>query len=284
MTGPVTKSNAKKVKFVDDGSVAVSIELKKCLVADPETRPKPLNLHERTNHILPARNNLLQMYLDDTEKFTDENKMKLNSKKTKVILFNKSRKWDFPPEMAFSDGQNLEVVSEMKLVGVVLTDDLRWTKNTEYICQKAMERMWILRRMKFYELDDEYILDTYMKEIRSIMELAAPVWHGGLTVKQSRDIERIQRTALFIILGDNFMDYEVACTLMNIEPLNMRRDNLCLKFASKNVKQENSLFKIIEHKVNTRSKARKVLEPKCNTKRYRNSPIPYMSRLLNKNV
>ena len=232
MTGPVTKSKAKKVKFVDDGSVAVSIELKKCLVADPETRPKPLNLHERTNHILPARNNLLQMYLDDTEKFTDENKMKLNSKKTKVILFNKSRKWDFPPEMAFSDGQNLEVVSEMKLVGVVLTDDLRWTKNTEYICQKAMERMWILRRMKFYELDDEYILDTYMKEIRSIMELAAPVWHGGLTVKQSRDIERIQRTALFIILGDNFMDYEVACTLMNIEPLNMRRDNLCLKFAS----------------------------------------------------
>ena len=157
---------------------------------------------------MPASNNLLQYYLDDTEKFTNDNRMKINAKKTKVILFNKARKWDFPPEVSFSDNVNLEVVSELKLVGVIVSSDLRWEKNTLYICQKAMERMWILRRMKFFNLDLEQICDTYVKEIRSILELAAPVWHSGLTVKQSRDIERVQKIALFIMLGDNFINYD----------------------------------------------------------------------------
>ena len=90
----------------------------------------------------------------------------------------------------------------MKLVGVVISSDLRWQKNTEYICQKAMERMWILRRMTKFELDIENICDTYVKEIRSLLELAVPVWHSGLTIKQSNDIERVQKVALFIILGE----------------------------------------------------------------------------------
>ena len=92
MSGPVTKSKAKKVKFIDDGTVAVSIDLKKCLIDDPESRPRPLNFHERTKHILPNENNLLQYYIADTEEFTNANLMKINSNKSKVILFNKSRK------------------------------------------------------------------------------------------------------------------------------------------------------------------------------------------------
>ena len=236
MSGPVTESRAEKVKYIDDGTVAVSINLKKCLVDDPVNRPRPLNFHERTEHILPPENNLLQYYLDDTEDFTRSNLMKINSKKSKIMLFSKSRKWDFPPEVGFSNGANLELVSEMKLVGVVISSDLRWVKNTQYICQKAMERMWVLRRMKTFNLDIELICDTYLKEIRSILELAVPVWHSGLTLKLSRDIERVQKVALIIILGENYLNYEVACTLMAIELLEIRRELLCIKFAMKTVK------------------------------------------------
>ena len=281
ISGPVRKEKAEKVKFGDDGTVAVSVNLKKCLVNDLEDKD---NFHERTHQILPASNNLLQYYLDDTEKFTNDNRMKINAKKTKVILFNKARKRDFPPEVSFSDNVNLEVVSELKLVGVIVSSDLRWEKNTLYICQKAMERMWILRRMKFFNLDLEQICDTYVKEIRSILELAAPVWHSGLTVKQSRDIERVQKIALFIMLGDNFINYDVACTIVGIEPLQFMRDQLCLKFANENLKQENSLLTKVTKTVNTRSKPDLVIEPKCTIKRFRNSSIPYLSRIVNKNL
>ena len=120
-----------------------------------------------------------------------------------------------------------------------------------------------------------------MKEIRSILELAVPVWHGGLTAKQVKDIERLQKTVLYIILGEHFINYDVACTLLEIEPLSMRRDQLCLKFALKDVKKENSLFSKTQKFVNTRNK-NIVIETKCNTKRFEKSSIPFLSKMLNK--
>ena len=105
INGPVIKSKAKKVKYVDDGTVAVSLDLKQCLIPDSQQRAKPLAYHERTQHTLPPQNNLLQYYIEDTENFASQNKMVLNKNKTRVISFNKSRKWDFPPELKFTDGK-----------------------------------------------------------------------------------------------------------------------------------------------------------------------------------
>ena len=130
---PVRKSKSKSVKFVDDGSVAVSINLKACLVPDPVERVKPLNFHERTQQILPPEHNLLQFYINDTEKFLEQNKMVLNRNKTNVMSFSKSRKWDFPPELTFRNGEKLQCISETKLVRVIVSHDLRWSENTEYM-------------------------------------------------------------------------------------------------------------------------------------------------------
>ena len=87
-----------------------------------------------------------------------------NSKKSKVILFNTSRKYDFPPEVG------LEYVTHKKLFGVMVNSDLRWAKNTEYICKKVMQRMWVLQRINRFKLDTEHLFD-----IRSLLELAVPV-------------------------------------------------------------------------------------------------------------
>ena len=39
---------------------------------DPVDRPRPRNYHERTGHILPVQNNLLQYSVNDTENFLAE--------------------------------------------------------------------------------------------------------------------------------------------------------------------------------------------------------------------
>ena len=175
IVGPVRGSKSEKVKFVDDGTVAVSIDLKKCLEPDTVERPRPLNFRERTGHILPGENNLLQYFLKDTEEFVAENNLVINKQKTKVMLFNKSRKWDFPPQLQFNDDTPLEYISETKLVGVILSDNLSWHKNTLYICQKAREKLWVLRRMVSLRLDTSQMFDVYCKEIRSLLEFAVPV-------------------------------------------------------------------------------------------------------------
>ena len=279
--GPVSKSKSQSVKFVDDGSVAVSVNMKNSLIPAPDNQPKPLNFHERTCHVLPPENNLLQYILDDTEKFTIANKLKINPTKTKVILFNKSRRYDFPPELQLSTGGPLEVVSDIKLVGVVLSNDLRWKKNTEYICQKATKKLWTLRRLDSYNLDPLQIFDVYCKEVRSLLEMAVPVWHSGLTKSESKQIENVQKTAFKIILGQNYINYEVACTLLNTEPLELRRTQLCLKFSKKDVKKENTLFKKNKQSSKTRTKPKIVMEQQCRTNRFKKSSIPYLSKLLN---
>ena len=72
------------------------------------------------------------------EEFTLTNQMKINASKSKVMIFNKSRNYDFPPEFAFSDGEILECLESTKLLGIYLTSDLRWKENCEQIFMKAM--------------------------------------------------------------------------------------------------------------------------------------------------
>ena len=50
------------------------------------------------------------------------------------------------------------------------------------------------------------MFEVYCKEIRSIVEFGVPIWHPGLTKKDSCDIERIQKVAFKIILEDYYTD------------------------------------------------------------------------------
>ena len=104
-----------------------------------------------------------------------------------------------------------DTLSETKLLGVIVSEDLKWHKNTRYICDKARQKLWILRRLLKFGLAYQELYDVYTKEVRSILELAVPVWHSGLTVKQSNEIERIQNLAFKIILQENYSSYERAC-------------------------------------------------------------------------
>ena len=231
--------------------------------------------------VLPKKNNLLQFYLDDAQKFTDNNKMKLNPNKTKIIKFNKSRKHDFPAEVFISGSNMLEVVSEVKLVGVIINQDLRWEKNTDFMCTKARKKLWVLRRLKKFDMEVSKLADVYKKEVRSLLEYAVPVWHSGITVKQSNQIERVQKAAFKVILEQDYINYEVACTLLFMEPLYIRRSQLCLKFAKRDFKKDQTMFTRATKTINTRSSPNIVEEFRCRTMRYQKSSLPYLSKLLN---
>ena len=86
---------------------------------------------------------------------------------------------------------------------------------------------------------------------------------------QEADLEKVQKVALTIILEDNYISYDVACTLMNILPLNLRRIDLCTTFAIKLYKSPRceEFFTPAIKLVNTRSEQQKLVqEKKCNTR------------------
>ena len=62
--------------------------------------------------------------------------MKLNFSKTKLILFNPCTSRDFMPNIAIDDIR-IDLVEQVKLLGVVVTSDLSWAANTKYIVDRC---------------------------------------------------------------------------------------------------------------------------------------------------
>ena len=206
--------------------------------------------------------------------------MKLNSDKSKVMLFNKSQKFDFMPEVKLNLNADLEVVEECKLLGIVISSDLKWTAHTKYLCMRGYTQLWSLRRIKKAGANTDTLLDYYIKHIRSILEYATPVWGQMLTAENCEDIERIQKSAFTIIFG--LKPYRRVLKDNKIKTLKDRRLVLCQNFATKSANHPifSEWFAPKPQVVNTRY-PHKYKEVPARTDRWMNSPIPIMTRYLN---
>ena len=129
-----------------------------------------------------------------------------------------------------------DLVEESKLLGVIIRSDLSWASNTEYIVKRANSKLWCLRRIKGYGADQDDLMDVYHKQVRSIIEYAVPVWHSSITGEERLQLERVQKSAFHIILGDQYSSYRSALKVLGSETLFERRRKLCLKFANKSAK------------------------------------------------
>ena len=60
----------------------------------------------------------------------------------------------------------------------------------------------MLRNLRKLGASMAELVDVYTKQCRSIIELAVPVWTSGLTSNDIVALERVQKTACAIILGE----------------------------------------------------------------------------------
>ena len=115
-------------------------------------------------------------------------------------------------------------------------------------------------------------------------EQSAVVWHSSITKGEQKDIERIQKVALRLILGSNYTSYVEALRFTGLDTLATRRKKLCLKFAIKCVQNESTswIFPQKTQQVDTRY-PEKFIVTNAKTDRLSKSAIPYMQKLLNTN-
>ena len=140
--------------------------------------------------------------------------------------------------------------------------------------------MTILRKLKAFEVPLEDLINIYILYTRSRLEQSAVVWHSSLTKWEIVELERVQKVAMRLILGENYISYTDALTTTNLETLSERRRKLCIKFAKKASKSQ--AFKDL-FPLNTRNNHEKYQVMFAKTDRFKNSAIPYMQRLLNSN-
>ena len=278
------------LKFIDDLSVAESLNLKKQLIKNPDvSQPRPLDYHDRTEHVLPESESRVQELLNTIVDYTRTHKMKVNSEKSKVMLFNSAKKYDFMPRLSLEPSTNLTVVESCKLLGVVLQSNLKWNENTDCICAKGYDRIWMIRRLKLLGATNDELVDVYNKQVRSVLEMAVAVWSPALTLCQVAQIERVQKTACAVILGGGYADYAQAISVLGMTPLSDRRKDLCSNFAKKCLKNEKYKSWFVPRNTDpattqTRSEKTALMPVNTRTNRYNKSPLPYLTALLNDTV
>ena len=106
----------------------------------------------------------------------------------------------------------------------------------------------------------------------------------ALTGEDRADIKRVQKCALQIILGSNYLSHTSAIKEFGLETLFRRRQKLCLTFAKKSYKNPkfNKWFKLNLRITVTRQPGSKLVSVYSRTKRFEESPISYITEMLNR--
>ena len=140
---------------------------------------------------------------------------KLNKAKCNYLIFSRSKE-KFSTRLEIN-GQKLDRIAVTQLVGVWISEDMSWKRNTKDICKKAYARMSLITKLKYMRVSRDDLIDIYILFIRSVTEYCAVVFHSSLTQEDGRKLEQIQKTCLKVILGNEYDDYSSALKICNLQ-------------------------------------------------------------------
>jgi len=200
--------------------------------------------------IIPRNSiSILDLVVREIQDYCMEHKMKINPKKCKEmdINFMKNSVTALRP---LRIGYN-EVgrVRTYKILGVIISDDLKWNAHVEYVIANAAKRLYALRLLKRAGVMPKDILKVYLCNVRSVLEYAAQVWQD-ISAYLSDAIESIQRRALRIVFPDS--SYQQALDLANLTSLANRRILLCKKLMV-DMRNKNHILSFLAPQVSTRT-------------------------------
>ena len=148
------------------------------------------------------------------------------------MIFYFTDKYQFNTRLNIN-GANINTIEKTKLLGTVITNNLKWDENTKEIIKKANMRMCLLQKVASFKPPRKDLKLIYIQYVRSILEQSCVVWHSSLTAENREDIERVQKKTLRIILKNDYTHYEKALKIIHLDSLEERRKTLSLKFAKK---------------------------------------------------
>ena len=278
--------NRKKFKFIDDLSVLEMINLLSIGISSYNYKQHvPSDIPENGCYI-PSENLKSQVYLNKICMWTKQNKMEVNAKKSQAMIFNFTRNFQFSSRIKM-ENQVIDIVSETKLLGVKVDDNLCWDKNTSSLVRRANGSMRLLHKLVDFGVPLDDLVQIYILYVRSILEQSCQVWHSSLTLENFQDLERFQKNGLKIILQENYISYSNALDTTGLGTLFERRSKLCLKFAKSCLKnpEMKKMFPLnpVEYGIKTRFR-NKFRVTHARTERLMTSAIPYMQRLLNQDA
>ena len=127
-----------------------------------------------------------------------ESFLELNVKKTKELVFDeRPDKPTFEP-IRISD-ESVEVVDKFKYLGTVIDTNLDFQENTDQIYKKCQQRMYLLRKLKSFDVCPDILQTVYRSMIESVLIFNIACWYNFLTLSNKKKLDRIVSLAGKII-------------------------------------------------------------------------------------
>ena len=123
---------------------------------------------------------VLQAQISECSSWVAKNNMKLNPTKTKEIrvCFSNYDTGALPPLTI--DSCIISVVSHAKLLGIIISEDLKWVLHADFSCEKAAKRLYALRLLKRSSIPSSKLVRVFNTCIQPILEYSCEVWHHSI--------------------------------------------------------------------------------------------------------
>ena len=108
-------------------------------------------------------------------------------------------------------------------IGILVTNNLAWSKHIEWMTTKGNRTLGLVRRMCRHTVSLDVKKVLYCTLVRSRLEYACELW-SPYTIKEKLRIENLQRRATrFILDYPQDMDYKQRLIKLSLLPLEYRR-------------------------------------------------------------
>ena len=81
------------------------------------------------------------------------------------------------------NNEPVEVVSNFKYLGTLIDNKLRFSDNSDLIYQKLQQRLYLLRKLRSFDVSRELLQLVYKRLVESVLTFNSVVWYGNLGVK-----------------------------------------------------------------------------------------------------
>ena len=96
--------------------------------------------------------------------------------------------------------------AQAKILGVNISSDLKWNHHIAEVVKKARKRLFCLSQLKRAGLGPNELVQFYRTCIRPITEYACTVFHDGLPVYLSHELEAVQASQQSAFLSSHKLD------------------------------------------------------------------------------
>ena len=192
----------------------------------------------------------------------NDHSLQLNVSKTKEIIFDFRKNQDGHDAVEI-DGQVVERVEEYKYLGVTVNERLDWSEHASNVLSKIDQRLYFVRKLKYFNIDNTLISLFYRSAIQSLISFCVCVWGGNLNCREACKFDRVARRVFKMtnIEQDSFLQIFNKSCLRKIEKIIKDKDHP------------------LSNSVTFSSRSNRPILLKTNRERYRMSFVPYSIKL-----